>query len=37
MMTFDIPEEKTSENNMGKGKNTGNQHFLLFSTMFSTL
>ena len=28
--------EKVFENIVGEGENTGNQHFLLFSTMFST-
>ena len=28
---------KPFENIVGKGENTGNQHFLIFSTMFSTL
>ena len=28
--------EKPSENIVGKGENAGNQHFLLFLTMFST-
>ena len=38
--TLDLPEgEKTQhfENIVGKGENAGNQHFLLFPTIFSTL
>ena len=30
-------EKKAFENIVGKGENAGNQHFLLFPTMFSTL
>ena len=30
-------EKKAFENIMGKRENAGNQHFLLFPTMFSTL
>ena len=30
------PEKKAFENNVGKGENAGNQHFLLFSHFFST-
>ena len=30
-------EKKAFENIEGKGENAGNQHFLLFPTMFSTL
>ena len=30
-------EKKPFENIVGKGENAGNQHFLLFPTMFSTL
>ena len=29
-------EKKAFENLAGKGENAGNQHFLLFSKMFST-
>ena len=29
--------KKPFENTVGKGENVGNQHFLFFSTMFSTL
>ena len=34
---FNDLEKKPFENNVGKGENAGNQHFLLFPTMFSTL
>ena len=30
-------KRKALENTMGKGENAGNQHFLLFPTVFSTL
>ena len=30
-------KEKPFENIVGKGENAGNQHFLLFLTMFSSL
>ena len=30
-------EKKAFENMVGKGENAGNEHFLLFSTMFSAL
>ena len=36
--TFNDPEEEDIfENIVGKGENAGNQHVLLFPTMFSTL
>ena len=36
--TFNTPgKKKTFENIVGKGENAGNQHFLLFPTMFSTI
>ena len=36
--TFNDPgKKKPFENIVGKGENAGNQHFLLFPTMFSTL
>ena len=31
------PKKKALENTVGKGENAGNQHFLLFPTVFSTL
>ena len=31
------PKYKAFENIVGKGENAGNQHFLIFPTMFSTL
>ena len=31
------PQKMTFENIVGKGENAGNQHFLLFPTMISTL
>ena len=34
--TFNDPR-RTLEDIVGKGENAGNQHFLHFSTMFSTL
>ena len=37
ILTFNDPEKKPFENNMEKGENAGNQHFLLFPTMFSSL
>ena len=35
--TFNDLEKEDFENIIGKGENAGNQHFLLFSTMFPTL
>ena len=32
--TFGDPDEKPSENIVGKGENAGNQHFLLFPQCF---
>ena len=37
MPTFNDPQMDPFENIVGKGENAGNQHFLLFPTMFSTL
>ena len=34
--TLNYPEKKPDEIFVGKGENAGNQHFLLFPTMFST-
>ena len=34
--TFNYPEKDTIENIVGKGENTGNQHFSPIPTMFST-
>ena len=31
------PDDPKEENTVGKGENTGNQHFLLFPSVFSTL
>ena len=37
IVTFNNPETRAFENIVRKGENAGNQHFLLFPTMFSTL
>ena len=37
ILTFNDPRKKPLENIVGKGENAGNQHFLLFPTLFSTL
>ena len=36
-LNFDAMRKKPFENTVGKGENAGNQHFLLFPTMFFTL
>ena len=35
--TIPTQRKKALENTVGKGENAGNQHFLLFPTVFSTL
>ena len=36
MPTFNDPEKKPFENNMRKGENAGNRHFLLVPQCFTT-
>ena len=35
MTTFDTLKKVPFENNVGKGENAGNQHFLLFPRMYN--